>query len=899
MQTQPTNTIYYFSGSHWDREWYLSFQGFRNRLVRMMNDLIEYLESHPEFQVFHLDGQTIVLEDYLAIEPEKRERLAKLISDGRIPIGPWYVMPDEMLLSGESLIRNLLEGDRICREWNVEPWKYGYLCDMFGHIAQMPQILNGFGIHHAVLGRGTNEHNVPAHFIWQSPDGSECIAFKLNDYGGYGYVGSQFDFKLEFEDISQLEEPIRQLVEYERGRTSLPVIAIFDANDHQPVRKQTVEFMEIIRKYNPDAEVKHSNLLEMGRQLEKFRSQMPAFRGEIYETARSRTIYNHVIRHTLSSRYPLKQNNDQIQTLLEKWVEPLAVIGDAEDCPIQQTYIDLAYQHLLSNHAHDSICGCSIDQVHKDMDYRFDQARMLAANVISDVMLFLQEKAYPYDQQQVENPCRVVTIRNPMPYCRKETVTVPVYFPLHYPHRYAEPFGYEDINSFRLQDYEGNEIPYVICGVRSQYFHKNLTSSTPRKTDQYRISFEASLPAMGVSEYKIIPSQTPSRWLKRLSQSDREAENEWIRLTIHDNGTLRLYDKRSGQTYDQLASYRDDGEIGDGWYHVNPVEDRMVSSMGSNCIIERVENGPSRTVFRITQSMKIPEGMEWTRTGIRRSPQMAEMNIVSLVGLSIGAAGVDIETKITNRSGDHRVRLFLPTGIGARHYFVNQAFCFIERQTGIDYATQDWKEYDVPEKQTGGIVGKRSDEGYGLALVSAYGLHECAGLDDERQSLAVTLFRSFNKTVFTNGEEGGQVLGDLNFRYLLMPLQRDTTYADLTRLQDGLQAGFETETIVVPEDYVLPLPSNFMEISESDICLSVMKRTRDQAEGEFIVRLNNMSNRISTAVVTFGKELQSVAEVDLLERNPKEISMGDRSFKVTLRPWKIQNYRIKWKGIKT
>jgi mannosylglycerate hydrolase len=135
-------TIFFFSGTHWDREWYESFQGFRFKLVKMMNSLIDTLEKNEDFKVFHLDGQTIVLEDYIEIMFQNRQRLEKLIREGRILIGPWYVMPDEFLLSGESLVRNLMMGHRISEEWGVDAWKFGYVCDIFGHIAQMPQIFN-------------------------------------------------------------------------------------------------------------------------------------------------------------------------------------------------------------------------------------------------------------------------------------------------------------------------------------------------------------------------------------------------------------------------------------------------------------------------------------------------------------------------------------------------------------------------------------------------------------------------------------------------------------------------------------------------------------------------------------------------------------------------------------
>lgn len=141
-------TIYYLNGTHWDREWYKSFQGFRYMLMDVLDEVIDTLEKDPDFQLYILDGQTAVLDDYLEISPQQRPRLEKLIRENRIAVGPWYTMPDEFLPSGESLIRNLLTGHKKAREYGAaSAMKYGYICDIFGHIAQLPQLLAGFGIH--------------------------------------------------------------------------------------------------------------------------------------------------------------------------------------------------------------------------------------------------------------------------------------------------------------------------------------------------------------------------------------------------------------------------------------------------------------------------------------------------------------------------------------------------------------------------------------------------------------------------------------------------------------------------------------------------------------------------------------------------------------------------------
>ncbi|MEW5817609.1 MAG: glycoside hydrolase family 38 C-terminal domain-containing protein, partial [Spirochaetota bacterium] len=774
--------IYYFSGTHWDREWYQSFQGFRYRLVAMMDELIEVLNAIPDFKVFHLDGQTVPLEDYLEVRPEKKNDLSRLIKSGRIIIGPWYIMPDEFLLSGESLIRNLLKGKSLAEKWGVKPWKYGYMCDVFGHIAQMPQILNGFGIRYALLGRGTNEHNCPAHFIWRSPAGDECITFKLKDSEGYGAFCTEVIRKLEAADNAKTRKLIQAYIDYEISRSEIPVVVVMDAMDHEKVHRATPEYLKIIGELYPQASIFHANLEKMGKELEAWRSLMPVKAGELNEPARKAGGYLYLVTYTLSSRYPLKQANDLCQNLLERWVEPLMAVNGLRGFKLPRPFTDIACTYLLKNHGHDSICGCSIDQVHKDMAYRFDQARLIFETLVND--LLYREisagsgKCSPFVIQEAPERMNYgILLWNPLPYSRKEVVTIEVHFKRDYPYTFQEPFGYEKKNSFILKDYAGREIPFDLVTLTRNNVVRYKDQNTAH-VDIYTLSFEVELPPCGTTEYLIEPVRGPVRYLNTLAQDVRSVENEYISLHINGDGTLKIKDKSTQRVFDRLLSYLDDGEIGDGWYHVNPVEDRSVDSTGMHCRIERIENGPSRTVFQVTRVMEVPEAIVENCNGIRRSKEIIRLTIVSRIGLSRGHRYVDVETKVFNTAKDHRLRLKLPTGINTKTYFASQPFAFVERKTGIDLATDRWKECSVPEKQMSGIVGKRAEDGTGFAFVSCYGLHECAVTDDNEGTVFITLLRAFGKTVMTNGEEGGQVQEELDYSYCLVPLNPNVSDTD-------------------------------------------------------------------------------------------------------------------------
>lgn len=882
-------SIYYLSGTHWDREWYQSFQGFRYRLVAIVNDMIAALEKDPNFGVFHFDGQTIVLEDYIEIEPDKRERLTKLIKDKRLIVGPWYVMPDEFLLSGESLIRNLMLGHKLSSAWGSEAWKYGYICDIFGHIAQMPQIFNGFNIKYALLGRGTNEHTTPAHFMWKSPDGSGCITFKLKDSGGYGaFCTEALGWNSRDVKGEELLPKIKKYLDYEIKRSNMPVVLITDAMDHEPMHSRVPEFMNSVKGLYPEADVKNVSLAEMGKELEQYQDQLPVKEGELNEPGKTKGDFIYLITHTLSSRYPLKKANDQCQSLLEKWVDPLTAIAALRGFDIQKSYVDLAYKYLIQNHPHDSICGCSIDQVHKDMEYRFDQTRMIASQIIDSVLEF-ERNQYTLDNTSCT---KVLQIWNPLPFPRNEVITVAIDFPTDYKTRYQEPFGYEEKNSFKIYDYRGREVPYGIVEIKKNYKIRRYNQHV-EKADLYTISFEAQMPAMGTAEYKIAPFEEASRYLDTMGKGAQDVENQYIKLSINDNGTVGIYDKVSDKHYTRLLNYIDDGEIGDGWFHANPAEDRIIAGAGNECTIEKVENGPSRTVFRVTNHMKVPAEMDYHLHGIRRSDEYATLKICSLIGLSKGARFVDVETSVFNTAKDHRLRLLLPTGICTGKYFANQPFTFVERKPGVDLDTQSWKECDVPEKQMGGIVGKRDTDGAGLAFVSAYGLHECAAQDDEQGTLYITLFRSFGKTVMTNGEAGGQIQGELKFRYGIMPIQADTALAELIRLQDSMQTGIRATSMRVAGDYIVHQPKSYFELDSHHVCLSVMKRPENGEKDSVVLRCFNMSDKKAAAKIKCFKEMKSAEEINLNEEFISTLPLQENSLTLEIGAWGIKTVRIK------
>ena len=211
--------------SHWDREWYVPFQTYRIRLVGLMDRVLDILVSDPQYKHFMTDGQSVLLEDYLAVRPDRRRLIARLVREGRLLIGPWYVAPDEFLPGGESLIRNLQRGLRLSQEFGGA-MRVGYSPDAFGHIAHLPAILRGFGFEYAVVWRGLDERARKSEFIWQSPDGSSVLTLHMP----LGYAAA---WPLP-SDPQKMSDKLSRLRQELAPRATTRFLAVMHGNDHAP-----------------------------------------------------------------------------------------------------------------------------------------------------------------------------------------------------------------------------------------------------------------------------------------------------------------------------------------------------------------------------------------------------------------------------------------------------------------------------------------------------------------------------------------------------------------------------------------------------------------------------------------------------------------------------------------
>lgn len=347
--------------THWDREWYRPFEHFRLWLGHTVDGVIEALEDDPRFSSFTLDGQAVVLEDYVDVRPEQEPRLRGLLASGRLEVGPSYVLPDEFLVGAESLVRNLLIGREVCERFGAIPSNVGYLPDSFGHPLQLPQILRGFGIESFIFSRGLGDQldEVGVVFRWRSPDHSEVLALQqLDHYGNFAQVRDADDGADRVERILEQFGPALQ-------RAGVRDVLLCNGTDHLPIQPELPSLCAELERRFPGSSFSIASYREYIRAVGVV--EVPSWTGELLGSR-----LQNVLRGVNSACMYLKQANERAERRLLA-VETLVALRSLRHGEhALHPDLHLAWRDLLRCHPHDSICGCSCDEVDRDMLVRYE-----------------------------------------------------------------------------------------------------------------------------------------------------------------------------------------------------------------------------------------------------------------------------------------------------------------------------------------------------------------------------------------------------------------------------------------------------------------------------------------------------------------------------------------------
>ncbi|MEO8227796.1 MAG: glycoside hydrolase family 38 C-terminal domain-containing protein, partial [Gemmatimonadota bacterium] len=619
--------------THWDREWYLPRAGFVARLVPMLDDLLARLESDPGFTTFLLDGQTVHLEDYFDARPERRPAVEALVRAGRLQVGPWYVLADEIIPSAESLIRNLLIGSAQARALGRRS-DVLYSPDAFGHPAAWPSLAREFGIEFGALWRGiAHDRDL---FRWRAPDGAMVTVYHLPP------AGYEIGAALPAEPAPLAREwaAVRNALV---SRAASRHVAVFVGADHHAAHPAIGRLRAALASIEPAHEVRVSRLDEMLAAAREDARGLATIEGEL----RRSYGYTWTLQGVHGTRAPLKRRNARVELGLERFAEPLAALARRAGGADRRPLLTLAWRQVVQGHFHDAIAGCAADAVIAEVEGRLTAARAISTSVAHSAIddLIGHDRDAARARKAETNPALVLwngaarrrggVVVAELSWFRRDVLVGPPSGRM--------PAEGPGLRPFALRWTDGSTLPVQMLERRVALERVDAPRHYPDldEVDQVRVAFR-SPPIDGLGIALIEPTEPTTAAARGavVAAGGRTLANELIRVTIDANGTLTLVNLANGRRYGGLLALESEPDLGDAYTFASAGKD-AAGINPSRVIVREIASGPLVGILEARYAA-------------------ADVSVRLRVSLHAGDGFVRCVIDLDNRASDRRLRARIP-----------------------------------------------------------------------------------------------------------------------------------------------------------------------------------------------------------------------------------------------
>ena len=887
-----SKTVHIISHSHWDREWYMPFEYHRAYLVKLIDNCIELFENDKDFKCFCLDGHTVLLEDYLEIKPENREKIEKYVKNGKFKVGPWYVLQDEFLTSSEANIRNLLIGMKVANKFGGVT-KVGYFPDSFGNAGQMPQILKQAGMKAIYFGRGVKPTGVNntvsdgyssqfSEMFWQSPDGSKLPAILFANWYHNG---------MEMPGDGNHEYWDRVLSGVEKY-ASTDELLVMNGCDHQPVQMNLTKAIAAAKENFPEYTFVHSSFEEYAEALlNALPENVETITGELIgqDTDGWFTLVN-----TCSSHVDLKVMNRNCELLLENVAEPLSVIAMKSGKKYPHEMLEYAWKTLMKNHPHDSICGCSCDAVNEEIKIRFMKSKQAAEAVIKDNLDYIESRI---DKSGFEDCDAVFAVINTFSKKRNSLVSVDVDLQRIYD---SNLHGvYLQLNQslyngdYELVDSNGNIVDCSVTNARARFGY-DLPEDRFRQpyiAETVTVSFVASdLGAMGYSVYGLKKKDKTESEVYAKKQ-DNVLQNEFIKATINTDGTIDLFDKRTNSLFKNLMKFEDVGDIGNEYTFI-PVPGDVPVYSEDNADIELVKDEKFVTEYKVTVKINVPESADSNAEAERnsitpingrcggRSEKFVTIPVTYFVSLYKYSHRLDVRVEFENTAKDHRMRVMFPTGLDCTKHKAESVF---EAALRNNKHKDTWTYPSGCEHQQGFVMMR--DDVSGLAVANK-GLYEYEITDNN--TIAVTLVRAVAELgdwgVFPT--ELSQQQKKLSLELSVIPYDKDElVYTEAASFQCPVTA------LQLFNDSDNTLMNNQVVWNGNNIRMTAFKLSLDG--NDIVMRFVNFADEERTLTINKSEWISNLMLSSVIEEDVEMLQSDEDKWNIKVKPFEIVTLKVK------
>jgi alpha-mannosidase len=862
--------IYLVAHTHWDREWYQPAGRFRQRLVALVDELIAGAAARD--RPFLLDGQAVVLDDYLAVKPGERGKIGEMLRSGALEAGPWYVLADELIPSGEALVRNLLAGRAAVRALGAEPPRVLYCPDSFGHPAALPLLAEGFGLPLIILWRGYGGDSWPAGdvFRWRSAGGSTALVYHLAP-DGYE-LGSSLP-----EDAREAGLRWEVLREAIVERATLGLALLPNGADHHALQPHLdVAIAALASAAGPTADLKRASLTAFAAALDEAArgAELPAIGDEMAGGVELRDSYGYTwtLQGTFATRAALKRRNALTERHLVRDVEPWVALATMDGAGThRRALLQAAWKTLLLCHPHDTLCGCSIDEVGRAMAARLDDASSQGRGLRDDALLDIVGHDVVRARRSVDSWKPVVIVRNAAARARGGVAELEV---LRFrEHVRVGPGSAPDrdalANAPRAQ--AAQLPPYVLArghipfqSLERSVRHDRIESPIAYPYDdlvesECVVAWVPPVAGYGTSAITLdglsatVSGATPSRGEPHaipnlVTAGERWIDNGALHVEIDDAGAVRVDSRELGVSWASLIAFDDVGDAGDLYTHspVGPVVTaaRFIRS-------RLVHDGPLRGELHATWMMLVPEST--TRAGRSSTARSVELHLA--ITLDAGAPFFRLHVWTRNECKDHRLRVIFRGGIADAEVWADAAFGPVKRAPIAEHdASAEAPPATAPLARYVTLAGKA----HGVTVYSD-GLAEYEATSGG--DIAVTLVRavgalSRNDLPERPGHAGwpaptpeAQALGALEARFAVLPhgTRNEATIALVERTADDVLLPLQGTTL--RSALTLPVPTMGVELELQDEAegvagLVAFAACKPAEEGEgILLRCFNLAGR--------------------------------------------------------
>ncbi|MGM0173037.1 mannosylglycerate hydrolase [Enterococcus sp. DIV0800] len=869
-------TVHVVPHSHWDREWYFTTSRSKIYLMHDLKKVLEQLEKDDPYDSFILDGQASLLDDYLNWRPQDKERIKELVKQGKLIIGPWYTQTDQLVISGESIVRNMLYGMKICEDFG-DYMNVGYVPDSFGQAASMPQIYREFGISDTMFWRGVSDDEV-AHteYQWRGEDGSVVNVYQIPS--GY-YIGGAIPERSA--DLAEFlhQEPF----ETTWGRSSTDQVYFPNGFDQAPVRENLPELVDQMNAlYKDEYELQFSTIEKYIAAVKERQPELEEIAGELINGKLMR-----IHKTIFSSRPDLKALNTQIQHYLVNVMEPILTMAMQLGFEYPVETIKEIWKLMFENAAHDSIGSCVSDTTNEDVYMRYKQARDISLNLVE---LTLRQISTAINNPQAQEI--TFTLFNTYDTIREGVIEAEVYLPQ---------------KEFAILDQAGNTFPYTILELVDQTEYVlnqgNVLNSVkeiylPEKVYKAKIAIEATkVPSIGYTQLTIDLKGDSSTALQ--TSKTPTLENEHYQITVNPNGSLDILDKANEVLYKNQGIIEENGDDGDSFNYSPPVKDFIVSSMDTEPKIT-IQQSDIYQSIRLEFLLKVPKNL-----AERAKKQVSEeLPIILEVALKKQSPLLDFKLTVDNQRVDsHRVCVLFDTGIAAKFSIADQQFgtlqrpVVFEKEMALWNAHKDqWNEQPIAIETCQSFVGL-FDEDHGVAVMPK-GVREFEIIGERFETICLTIFRTYGfmgkeNLMYRPGRASGESVIEtpdaqchktMSFEFSLAYFAQSFDQANVAQLAKQAVTPIEvyqyaeflnSRLIFTLGEVAKTLPASFslFEIN-GNLTLSVLKKAEDRPG--YILRLyNGLLNEDGQAAIKFSHALLSAEKVDLKEKTKEPLPINN------------------------